>query len=120
MKTATWATELRGDTTDLQHLATHLTGEIVSVTSGESGYLLRSERLNGIEDVPQAVAEIDRLVAILNGLLKLLRFSRVPLVSARVYGIDAEGSPCTVLLAVPSSIAVRVDDGQTITVYGNS
>ena len=102
MNAVTWATELQGDRLDLEHLAAQLTGNAMNVTLGEKGYLLRSERLNGVQDIPLVVAEVGRLVAVLNGLLLLLRFSKTPLVSAHIYGLDATGTICTQLISVPN------------------
>ena len=120
MESVTWIAQLLGDASDLEHLAAQLMQGAVTVVRDEAGYLLRSERRDGLTDIPLVVAELDRSAMVLTGLLKLLRFSKTPLTVARVRRVDARGSIVSELIQVPSSVTVSIDDGQTITVHTKS
>ncbi len=111
-----WAIEIRGDASDLEHLTRQLTGKELNLKKCERGYLLRSSRFDDIENSTWVVKEASQIVAVLNGLLKLLRHSSTPLTIGTVYGTGAAGTVCTVQLDVitTADIGIKIDDGETI------
>lgn len=113
----TWGFQLKGDPKDLEYLAKQL-GDGVAPLDWESQPLtIRSSRLDGIQDLSQVSEEVERFVAVLNGLLKLLRFSNAALTVSKIFGVNAAGEFCCSLAQSAGAVQVTVDDGQTITVY---
>jgi hypothetical protein len=116
-KPSSWRAELKGELQDIEYLSKELGGAPLPATTDPASLRLTigCSRLDGVSDLPTVVDEIDRLVAVLNGLLKLLRLSKTPLDLCSTMGIDAAGQFCGNIVMIPGEVQVVLDDGETIT-----
>ena len=118
MSASLWQVQVRGRASDLEHLARHFTSSPVKIAkdSQKDGFLYESDSFTACSSSEQVLALADEELAVLSGVLKLVRNSHEPLRSGAVYKPNAAGGQ-DVFVHIRETLQVRVELGEpTITV----
>jgi len=113
-----WRVGIQGAAGDLEHLARRFTKEPIQIDNDVDGHFLELDSFSGLTEASDVLAEGERVIKLLSGVVKLRRNSFEPLKAGHVTRVHPDGRR-DAFVFIRASLTMRAELGEpTVTVSG--